>query len=416
MATQNNSCNICNKRVLSHAYRLQCTNCKKNVHLKCLPSVSKNDSIYLNRECEHWYCKKCVQSILPFNHFDDDVTFIEALSESWNYDPPVPFDLVNDHNKLFSPFDLNESETLPMHDVDPDLHFYQSACNNTLNACDYHLEDSFNKNISKLKINSQSFSIIHSNIRSIPRNLSRFETYLGTLNHEFSVIGLSESWLKSYTVDLFGLDGYKSEHNYRANRAGGGVSLFVKESMEYVVRQDMSLNNDNIESLFIEIDKNVLGRDRNVIVGVIYRPPATNIRTFNDHVEKLLSIIKTENKSPYLMGDFNVNLLSTEHHAPSQEFLDLLMSHSIIPTITKPTRVTHRSATLIDNIFCGSLFHTDKLFSGLLYTDITDHFPIFHIDYSSVTTSEPQYIQKRIYSENNITLIKGLLDELVRYI
>ena len=166
MATQNNSCNICNKRVLSHAYKLQCTYCKNLVHIKCLPSVSKNDSIYTNRDCDYWYCKNCVQTIFPFNHLDDDASFIDAISESWYSDPPPSFDFINNQNKLFAPFDLNENDNLPMHDVDPDLHFYQSTCNNALNACDYHFEDSFNKNISNFNITHQSFSIIHSNIRS----------------------------------------------------------------------------------------------------------------------------------------------------------------------------------------------------------------------------------------------------------
>ena len=410
MASQNRTCNICVKRVLSHAHRLQCSNCKDLVHVNCLPFVSKTDSIYKERENNLWFCKKCVQTIFPFNHYDEDDEFMEVLSESCSHEPPVPIDIVNNSNKLFIPFELNDNENLPIHDADPDLQFYPSMCNRTLNACDYHLEDSFNQNISKLNISSRSYPIIHTNIRSAPKNLNNFESYLDTLNHEFSVIGLSESWLKPATVDLFGLDGYKSEHTFRPLRTGGGVSLFIKDHIEYTVRPDMCLNNEIIESLFIEIDKQVLGKTKNVLIGVIYRPPGTDIKRFNDRVEELLAVIKSENKLSYMMGDWNINLLSVEQHEPSQDFLDLMMSHSLVPIITKPTRVTHRSATLIDNIFSGSLFHTDKSFSGILYTDISDHYPIFHIDYSYESCPETQYIQRRIYSENNISKFKQHLD------
>ena len=63
------------------------------------------------------------------------------------------------------------------------------------------------------------------------------------------------------------------------------------------------------------------------------------------------------------------------------KFIDLMYSDSLIPTITKPTRVTSHSATLIDNIFCNNILNEQAL-SGILYTDISDHHPIFYIDHS----------------------------------
>ena len=54
-------------------------------------------------------------------------------------------------------------------------------------------------------------------------------------------------------------------------------------------------------------------------------------------MEDILSTIKSENKLSYLMEDWNINLLNVEQHEPSQEFLDLMISNSLVPTITKPT-------------------------------------------------------------------------------
>ena len=47
------------------------------------------------------------------------------------------------------------------------------------------------------------------------------------------------------------------------------------------------------------------------------------------------------------------------------------------PTISKPTRITNYSATLIDNIITN--IHEYPIKSGILYNDISDHFPIFNI-------------------------------------
>ena len=71
-------------------------------------------------------------------------------------------------------------------------------------------------------------------------------------------------------------------------------------------------------------------KNKNVLVGVIYRPPGTDIKIFNECLESILTTIKSENKLSYLMGDWNINLLSIDDHDQSQEFLDLMMSNSII--------------------------------------------------------------------------------------
>jgi hypothetical protein len=61
--------------------------------------------------------------------------------------------------------------------------------------------------------------------------------------------------------------------------------------------------------------------------------------------------ISKENKSCYLMGDFNMNLLNYQSHNQTNEFLDIMYSNMFFPLITRPTRITSHTATLIDNIF-----------------------------------------------------------------
>ena len=58
-------------------------------------------------------------------------------------------------------------------------------------------------------------------------------------NHKFLIIALSESWLKDYNCDRYGKDDYNIEHNCRPNQEGGVVSLDVKDTIEYTVRDDL---------------------------------------------------------------------------------------------------------------------------------------------------------------------------------
>ena len=126
---------------------------------------------------------------------------------------------------------------------------------------------------------------------------------------------------------------------------------------------------DNIETIFIEIDKDLINKDKNCIVGVVYRPPDTNVKQFNEKISEILSNIKTEKKLAYLLGDFNLNLLSIDKHKDTQDFIDAMYSFSMFPCITKPTRVTSRSVALIDNVYINDVLNENAV-SGISYTDI----------------------------------------------
>ena len=74
------------------------------------------------------------------------------------------------------------------------------------------------------------------------------------------------------------------------------------------------------------------------------------------------------------MGDFNINLLDEDIHVQTDDFINTISSYSMYPSITRPARITTKSATLIDNIFTNS--HT-KQTSGIILYHLIDHLPIF---------------------------------------
>ena len=75
------------------------------------------------------------------------------------------------------------------------------------------------------------------------------------------------------------------------------------------------------------------------------------------------------------MGDFNINLLNYDSDKEVSEFLDLFCSNPFLPAITKPTRITRKTKTLIDNIFYNSV--NQNITSGNLTVSISDHLPQF---------------------------------------
>ena len=80
-----------------------------------------------------------------------------------------------------------------------------------------------------------------------------------------------------------------------------------------------------MESTFIET---VNPKKSNGVVGVIYRDPSMDFADFNsNYVSKLLENISEEQKSMFLLGDFNVNLLNYNEHNQTNEFFDSLASN-----------------------------------------------------------------------------------------
>ena len=156
--------------------------------------------------------------------------------------------------------------------------------------------------------------------------------------------------------------------------SAGDTLLYIANHLSYKCCNDLNIYKKNeLESTFIEI---VNPRKSNIIVGVIYRHPSMDLTDFNcNYLNKLLENISKEQKSIFLLGDFNVNLLNYNEHNQTIEFLDSLASNSFIPFILQPTRITSQSSTVIDKIFLNVI--DPDIISANLTATISDHLPQF---------------------------------------
>ena len=75
-----------------------------------------------------------------------------------------------------------------------------------------------------------------------------------------------------------------------------------------------------------------------------------DLNEFNDYyINNLLDKLSKENKTVFLLGDFNIDLLNYDQHSLTNEFLDSLSSHMLLPHIVQPKRIRNNSKTLIHN-------------------------------------------------------------------
>ena len=90
------------------------------------------------------------------------------------------------------------------------------------------------------------------------------------------MIALTETWLDQSEQDLYNMPKYNCINRFRKQRRGGGVSLYIKNDIQFMNRPGLEYFDAEMESLFIEIDKNVFNLSFDV-VGVIHRMPNTCI-------------------------------------------------------------------------------------------------------------------------------------------
>ena len=183
--------------------------------------------------------------------------------------------------------------------------------------------------------NKSNFSVLHNNVRSVRSNLENLQThFLDELKYGFNVIGISETQLtEEKEVDFNpSIPGYSFE-NVPTPLAAGDVGIHVKDFLNYTEIEKTS--KETFQALSIEIQFS--GRP-NVICRVIYRQH-NSPKCFQDYFEETLERLFASNKSVFIMGDFNINLLGVEKCNYVHNFQLSLQSFSFTPTFDKQTCV-----------------------------------------------------------------------------
>ena len=152
---------------------------------------------------------------------------------------------MNFESLKFNPFD-STAEILNDDSFNPDV-------NNIENLDTPYIS---HEKIKDLNANTSALSALHLNIRSMKKNFESFKLFLSNFDFDFSIICFSETWLDdsfSLSQSLYELPKYKCIHQVRSYRKGGGVSIYIHNSLNFKPRPDLRINNFDVESLSIEL-------------------------------------------------------------------------------------------------------------------------------------------------------------------
>ena len=287
------------------------------------------NEFYKNRD---WFCFECSKSIFPFMSLceEDFSICCSKLNDSHNR-KGIDIQTFSEKNIFY---EINKTDDKPgdLDRFDPDKNcIFEDTCE-------------YVTNISSNRPQQSEISIINFNIRSIKENFKHFTDLLSNSNTTFDVITLTETWMDNDSCpDDYTLTGYHPPIiQNREGRPRGGVLIYLKESFEcFNVCKKLCYDDlyNNILTVKATKDKKCH------YISVCYRSPSSENTNFMEKLEKVVCDIK--NKNSIITGDFNYNLLNLQHHGETENFYNVMKSNSFRTVITKPTRVTDTSSTLV---------------------------------------------------------------------
>ena len=310
--TPNCPCGFCHKNIPDHCKAIFCNNCNLWVHIKC-NNISNSEYLEFQNEADDvlWFCLQCTKIMFPFGQLDND-----ELLNLYDFDLPsfldsMPsFEITSGLSNLPNLDDYDIDEHLPSQ-VNSNYHTFQE--------------------LSTLNTSENDLSLFHMNVRSLSLHFDELISTLSTLKTNFDIIGLSETWnsFENPVKTNVEIPGY-SYFSYQSHSQNGGVALYVKSSLSPTPRPDLSRDSTSFETVWVEVENR---NGSNYLFCCAYRHPCSDLDSFNEYLQEILSNPAVSKKQIFILGDFNVNLLNFNSDTPTTNYINFLFSNQFLPHI-----------------------------------------------------------------------------------
>ena len=421
-------CQDCKVRIPKNRPKLFCSHCELSKHFRC-QNLTKNDAQYIIDLQIPWTCSECLRNALPINAcqprkrttINSDSQKFKANCTScngWSYSPRnirkcswcdgtvhlkcfkndlgctkccndiIPgynfssYELNMDFNQLnnfiFNPYDNNHfsnsiGDRIGNAEQNND---YWNQISEILLSCNYKQQKNVKMSTcTELKI----FSL---NVQSFGNKVEHFRQEIEIYN-KYDVLCLCETNItkKKVTNDLNDiiLDGFYDpfvQEPLRKSGRGGGLIIFVnKRVCDYDQIEPLDPNLDPTdcsgEFQFFKLHK-CKGFSNTKIIGNIYRSPSRSPDNFVALFDTACrSLNRHSRKHVILAGDFNIDLLKHENLEVAQKLIETASKYGFLELVSRPTRITDHSCTLIDHVYSNDIHNTHSC--NIITVGISDH-------------------------------------------
>lgn len=183
---------------------------------------------------------------------------------------------------------------------------------------------------------NRGFKVCHLNAQSLIKKIDEFrDLFEGS---GVDAVCVSETWFRNFNDKTCSTKGYKVFRVDRQDRIGGGVAIYLRETLKTKIIY-CSSPNSAFECLCLEI----LSNNEKLILGVIYRPYSyIDLSPLSSFLEEY----SVNFQNIILCGDFNSNLLHDDSLVNSMRAFNLRAVN-----ISNPTHFSRSSNTLLDVFF-----------------------------------------------------------------
>ena len=183
---------------------------------------------------------------------------------------------------------------------------------------------------------------IHLNVQSLLPKLD----LIAAESEAYDVLVFSESWLK---LDIKNSSVYLNNFHphFRTNRSdrpGGGVVIYVRDSIYCKRRNDLEVQ--GLEAAWVEIRV----KSKTLLAGGFYRTPNSNAAYFELISESMNRAYNTNISDIFILSGFNYNLAMVNVN----KMTDLIQEYYLTQLISKHTHSTGHSSSMIDLILVRS--------------------------------------------------------------
>ncbi|KAK4827580.1 hypothetical protein QYF61_019482 [Mycteria americana] len=203
---------------------------------------------------------------------------------------------------------------------------------------------------------------LYTNARSMGNKQEELEAIVRQENYD--MVAITETWWGDSHNWSAAMDGYKLFRRDRRGRRGGGVALYVRESLDSLELND---GDDRVECLWVRIRGKANKAD--IVVGVCYRPPNQDEETDELFYKQLGEASRS--LALVLVGDFNLPDVcwkyNTAERKQSRRFLERVADNFLTQLVSEPTRegapldllFTNREGLVSDVMVGGCLGQSD---------------------------------------------------------
>ena len=419
------NCEKCFVKIPKTHAILRCTECSVIKHLKC-QKLSKLDAQHIINTEIKWTCNECLTSILPINacaakrkimpkpqfkvpcnccsgfcyspssvrtcHWCENFVHAKCFKENLGCinccENNIPgfyyttYELNDDYHRLnnlvHNPYNREHFTNLigSMIENNEQNDTTWSEVSDLLIRCKYQQPKHIQApSTDKLKV----FSL---NIRSLIKNIHKIREDISIFNN-FDILAFNETnciveKLPHKIKDLL-LDGFHEPFILPPSRTsgkGGGLATYVnKRVCDFEKIEDFNPNPDPDntcgEFQFLKLHQ-CKGYDSTKILVNMYRSPSRAVDGFIDILDQINKRLDRHSKKHILcVGDLNCDLLKHSSNENFQNLINTMAQYGFLQIVSRPTRITDHSATLIDHVYTNNLQNT--LSCNVITCNISDH-------------------------------------------